>query len=151
MLTFIRTTSANPDFEKLVKILDADLAIRDGDEHAFYAALNKTDSIKHVIISYDDEKPVGCGAIREYDSKCVEIKRMFTAEDERGKGIASQILKLLEDWAHEFGYEKCILETGMKQPEAIALYKKQDYKVVPNFGKYAGMENSICFEKLLKK
>ena len=149
MHIFKRTNSADPDFEKLVKILDADLAIRDGAEHAFYAALNKSDSIKYVIVAYDSEKPVGIGALREYDTQRVEIKRMFTAEDERGKGIASKTLRVLEDWARELGYEKCILETGNKQPEAIALYKKSDYKIIPNYGKYASMENSVCFEKSL--
>jgi len=51
----------------------------------------------------------------------------------------------------ELGYEKCILETGKKQPEAIALYKKNGYKLIPNYGQYAEVENSVCFEKEMKK
>jgi len=57
----------------------------------------------------------------------------------------------LERWAAELSYEKCILETGKKQPEAIALYKKNGYKLIPNYGQYAEIENSLCFEKVIKK
>jgi GNAT superfamily N-acetyltransferase len=64
-------------------------------------------------------------------------------------GIASKILTNLENWAEELSYKKCILETGKKQPEAIALYLKNDYTVIPNYGHYASVENSLCFEKKL--
>jgi hypothetical protein len=57
----------------------------------------------------------------------------------------------LENWAGELSYAKCILETGKRQPEAIGLYKKNGYKLIPNYGQYAEAENSLCFEKELKK
>ena len=72
---------------------------------------------------------------------------MYTAPESRGKGIASQVLRELENWASELSYKKCILETGKKQPEAIGLYKKNGYKIIPNYGQYAGVDNSLCFEK----
>jgi hypothetical protein len=56
----------------------------------------------------------------------------------------------LEKWTAELSYGKCILETGIKQPEAIGLYKKSGYTVIPNYGQYAGIENSVCFEKQLQ-
>ena len=149
MLKTIRTDSENNDFIELVKLLDADLAIRDGDEHAFYAQFNKTDKIKHVIVVYENERPLGCGAIREYIVNTMEIKRMYVLPDSRKKGIASTILSELEKWAGELSYAKCILETGKNQPEAIGLYKKNGYKLVPNYGQYAEMANSVCFEKEL--
>jgi GNAT superfamily N-acetyltransferase len=147
MVTCIRTTSDNTDFKGLVALLDADLRVRDGDEHAFYAQYNKTDAIKHVIVAYDRDVAVGCGAIKEYDAATMEVKRMYVTEDKRGYGIASAILKELEDWAAEMHYQKCVLETGKKQPEAIALYLKNNYSIIPNYGQYAGIENSVCFEK----
>jgi len=58
-------------------------------------------------------------------------------------------LKNVEQWYKELGIKKCVLETGKKQPEAIALYKKNLYNIIPNFGKYEGVENSVCFEKEL--
>ena len=72
---------------------------------------------------------------------------MYTLPGSRGKGIATAILKELENWAFELGYAKCVLETGKRQPEAIALYEKSGYKRIPNYGKYAGVENSVCYEK----
>ena len=147
MIKLIRTDSDNKDFVYLVKYLDAELAILDGSEHEFYAQLNKTDKIRHVIIAYEIDKPVSCGAIREYSPMITEVKRMYTLPESRGKGIATKILKELESWASELGYQKCILETGKRQPDAIWLYKKNGYKIIPNYGKYIAMENSVCFEK----
>ncbi len=147
MIELIRTNSDNKDFIKLVKYLDADLAVRDGDEHSFYAQFNKIDKIKYVIVAYENDKPNGCGAIKEYSQNAMEIKRMYTSPASRGKGIASKLLAELERWATELSYKKCILETGKKQPEAIALYKKNGYKLIPNYGQYTGVENSLCFEK----
>jgi putative acetyltransferase len=147
MITIRRTDSDNADFISLVKLLDADLAIRDGADHSFYSQFNKIDKIKHAIVAYVNSDPLGCGAIKEYSSTTMEVKRMYTSPNNRGKGIATSILKELENWASEMGYKTCVLETGKKQPEAIELYKKNGYKIIPNYGQYAGIENSVCFEK----
>jgi GNAT superfamily N-acetyltransferase len=150
MIRIIRTNSDNRDFIQLVKHLDADLAERDGKDHSFYAQFNKIDKIKYVVVAYENDRPVGCGAIKEYAPNTMEIKRMYTSPESRGKGIASKVLGELEVWASELSYEKCILETGKKQPEAIGLYKKNGYKIIPNYGQYAEIENSLCFEKQIK-
>ena len=147
MIKLIRTDSDNKDFIYLVKLLDAELALLDGEEHAFYAQLNKTDKIKHVIVAYENDKLISCGAIREYSPAIMEVKRMYTIPGSRGKGIASKVLNELEKWASELSYQKCILETGKRQPDAIWLYQKNGYKLIPNYGKYVEMENSVCFEK----
>ena len=147
MINLIRTNSENKDFIDLVKLLDAELAAIDGDEHVFYAQLNKTDTIKHVIVAYENEKPISCGAIREHSSTMMEVKRMYTLPEHRGKGLATKVLNELEKWASELSYQKCILETGWRQPDAIRLYEKNGYSRIPNYGKYAGIVNSVCFEK----
>ena len=147
VIKIIRTNSDNQDFIELVKHLDADLAERDGAEHSFYAQFNKIDKIKYVVVAYENSKPMSCGAIKEYAPNTMEIKRMYTLPESRGKGIATKVLSELEIWATELSYEKCILETGKKQPEAIGLYKKNGYKLIPNYGQYAEIENSLCFEK----
>lgn len=149
MITLIRTNSLNQDFIHLVKYLDAELAQLDGDEHAFYAQLNKTHNLNHVIVAYENDKPIACGALREYSPTTMEVKRMYTFPQNRGKGIAIKILTELENWASELKYQKCILETGKRQPDAIRLYQKNGYKIIPSYGKYLVMENSVCFEKEL--
>lgn len=150
MLTIARTNSDNADFIHLVKFLDADLAKRDGDEHSFYAQFNKIDKIKHVVVAYENNEPIACGAIKEYSPKAMEVKRMFTLPEQRGKGIATKVLTELETWASELSYQKTVLETGKKQPEAIELYKRNGYHIIPNYGQYVGIENSVCFEKAIK-
>jgi len=152
MITLKRTSSENLDFHSLVVSLDADLKIRDGEDHLFYSQYNKIDRIKFVVIAYDKDKtPIGCGAIKEYSADTMEIKRMFVLPDRRGLGIASAILKELEKWTIELDFEKCLLETGIKQPEAIGLYLKNGYKITPNFGQYENVESSICFLKNLTR
>jgi putative acetyltransferase len=149
MISLKRTGSADADFIEMVARLDADLAIRDGNDHSFYSQFNSIASIKHVVVAYDDGNPVGCGAIKEFAPDAMEIKRMYVSPTVRKKGIATKIILELENWAGELSFSKCILETGLKQPEAIALYEKNGYKRIPNYGQYAGVANSLCFEKRL--
>ena len=149
MIKLIRTDSSNTDFIDLVKHLDIYLAEKDGSEHAFYAQYNKVDLIKHVIVAYENHLPIGCGAIKAFAPGTMEVKRIYTSPEGRKKGIATQVLTELENWATELGYEKCVLETGKRQPEAIALYLKSGYQIIPNYGQYAQMGNSVCFEKIV--
>jgi len=149
MIEIRRATSSDMDFQHLVSALDSDLSARNGETNDFFAQYNKIDHIENVIIARVDNTPVGCGAMKKYDSETMEIKRMFVPIEMRGKGIAVEILKNLEKWAKEMNYSKCVLETGNKMPEAIRLYEKSNYKVTPNYGQYQGIESSICFEKHL--
>lgn len=145
----IRTNSDNFDFRELVKELDADLKIRDGDKHSFFAQFNKIDLIKHVVIAYIEEKAVGCGAIKNYSDDTMEVKRMYVNPDFRGNRIGKTVLDELEIWTKELGYKKCILETGMMQPEAITLYKRNSFIQIENYGQYKEDETSVCFEKMI--
>jgi putative acetyltransferase len=147
MITTIRTDSDNPDFIQLVRHLDADLAEKDGAEHSFYAQFNKIDKIRHVVVAYENGISMGCGAIKEFTPGIMEVKRMYTVPESRGKGIATIVLAELERWAAELSNGKCVLETGKKQPDAISLYQKNGYKLIPNYGQYEGRDNSLCFEK----
>ena len=148
-MEFERTDSDDKDFITLVRLLDAHLAHIDGKDHAFYAQYNKIDKLKNVIVAIEQGQAVACGAIKEFDSSSMEVKRMYTREEFRGKKIASQLLKELEMWAAELGYKKCVLETGKRMPDAVHLYESNGYARIPNYGQYIGVENSVCFEKTL--
>ena len=150
MIKILKSNAKNPDFFNLVKLLDIDLAKRDGEDHVFYAQYNKLNKINHALIIYLNNMPVACGAIKKFEPDSMEVKRMFTLPDYRGQGLATRILLELENWAKELGYKKCVLETGKKQPEAIKLYTKNGYKIIPNYGQYTNIKNSVCFEKQLK-
>ncbi len=147
MINLVRTNSNNPDFRELVALLDADMQIRDGAEHAFYAQFNKIDKIREVIVAYENEKAVGCGAFREYTANVAEIKRMFVRPENRGCGIAGKILNELETWAKELKFSEFVLETGVKQPEAIRLYQKSGYEISSSYGQYLNVKNSVCMKK----
>ncbi|MGE0019134.1 MAG: GNAT family N-acetyltransferase [Draconibacterium sp.] len=150
MVRIHRTNSENADFVELVAQLDKLLAEMDGRDHDFYNQYNKIDKIKHVVVAYSGGNPVACGAIKEFDPGTMEVKRMFTADHHREKGLATLVLTELEKWALELGYTKCILETGKRLPDAVRLYENRGYRLIPNYGQYVEMENSICFEKNLK-
>jgi GNAT superfamily N-acetyltransferase len=148
-MKLVRTTSDNLDFQQLVVALDAYLRIVDGDDHAFYAQFNKTDSLSNVLVCYDQELAIGCGAFKAYDSQTVEIKRMYTLPEYRGRGVAKNIMAALEEWAKEEKYSVSILETGYLQKDAIALYTKIGYEVMENFGQYEGISTSVCMQKTI--
>lgn len=149
MTRLVRTNAEDEDLLSLVAMLDAELRERDGEDHYFFAQFNKLAGIEGVVIAYDGETPVGCGAFKPHTETEAEIKRMFVRPDHRGQRIAAKVLAELEAWAGEHGYDACVLETGFKQPEAIALYKREGYDVIPNYGQYAEVENSVCMRKKL--
>jgi putative acetyltransferase len=147
MLRLHRTDATNIHFRHLVAELDAELSVRNGESNAFYMQFNKLDGIHHAVVLYQNNMPVACGAIKHYDEQAMEVKRMFVLPAYRGSGLAKEVLKELETWTAELNYSACILETGLMQPEAIALYKKCNYSIIPNYGQYIGDEKSVCFRK----
>lgn len=146
MINTSRTNSNHPDFIKLVKLLNADLEKRDGPEHPL-TQFNEIDTIKNVILAYDNQNIVGCGAIKEFDNTYMEIKRIYVLPKLRGKGIANRILDELENWATELSYTNYVLVMGTNQPEAYNLYKKNGYKLVSNFRELTKIKNALCFIK----
>lgn len=151
MISIQRTNSGNSGFQQLVSELDKDLAIKNGEANDFFVQFNKIDQLKNVVVVFEDEQAVACGAMKEFDAATMEIKRMFVPIEKRGKGFASMVLHELENWAKELGYTRLVLETGDKMPEAIGLYKKSGFNIIPNYGQYIDVLTSICFEKELSK
>ncbi len=150
MVTLFRTHADDPDLLSLVVLLDEELKLRDGEDHHFFAQFNKLAGLLGVVVAYVDREPVGCGAFKRFSDTEAEIKRMYVLPDHRGKRIAAQILKLLESWALDSGFTACVLETGFKQPEAIALYKRSGYTEIPNYGQYADVAASVCMRKAIR-
>lgn len=149
MMILKRTDSTHKNFQDLVKLLDADLAVRNGEDQAFFDQFNKLDTIKNCIVVYINEVPAACGAFKKFDAEMVEIKRMYTHPNFRKKGLATAIVKELEKWAKELNYKKAVLETSLEQNEALSVYEKSGYERIPNYGQYIGIEKSVCYEKVL--
>ena len=151
MNTVLRVNSNNKDFQELIKLLDTELNSRYGIVQEELNKFNIIETIDTVVIGYIDNNPIGCGCFKIYDTNSIEIKRMIVKDDFRGTGIAKMILTELENWATEKGFFESILETGIKQPDAIRFYTKLGYSKIDNYGQYIGNRNSVCMSKELKK
>jgi putative acetyltransferase len=145
-----RTEGDDPDFAALIALLDEELWERYPDIMQGYVASNLVDASARAVLVLEDGEARACGCIRACgDPGRAELKRMFVKKESRGRGYAKLVLRELEDWARELGFAELLLETGHRQPEAIALYENTGYKRSENYGIYAGDENSICYRKAL--
>ena len=142
-----KTTSENLDFINLIGALDKSLWERYPELKTDYWGNNIIELNPNVVVIYLENNPVACGCFKKYDKDTIEIKRMFVSPEARGMGLAQNILRELELWAHDLGYSFSVLETLYKQKEAIALYQKTGYSIVDNYEPYVGLENSICMRK----
>lgn len=145
-MELIRTNSDNLDFKKLSVLFDDYLVDIDGEEKDFFAFYNNV-HLDTVLVVYENSEVVGCGAFKKFDEHTAEIKRMFVHPNHRNKGIAKFVLTELELWANDLGFTSFILETSPKLTSAIAMYEKTGYQLIPNYGQYIGVENSICMKK----
>ncbi len=98
------------------------------------------------LARYLDGKAVACGGWRTCGADA-EIKRMYVAAHARGRGIARAVLACLEDTARAAGADWLVLETGQRQPEALALYRSSGYVDVPHFGTYADARLAVHLGK----
>lgn len=150
-MVLYKTTNTHEDFTVLTHLLDTELNARYGKAQAAYDRHNVIDLIETALVGYEEGVPVACGCFKKIDDTTVEIKRMFVKSEYRRRGFSVQILGELEAWAGQLGFETTRLETGKGQPEAIALYAKMGYAIIPNFAPYMGMENSVCMAKTIKE
>ena len=130
-VTIKRTDVKNTDFLGLIKLLDADLAIRDGDEHAFYNQFNALDVLLHAVVAYSDGKPIGCGGIKKYDKNTVEVKRMFTDPSHRGKGLARKFWKRSKPWPWTKGIRVVFWKPVLSNPKQLPCTPKWDIILSP--------------------
>lgn len=150
-MKFVYTDGANTDFIGLCHDLDCFLnELVGGEENRTkYIPYNQLDDIHNVIVVYDNDIPVGCAAFKKYDDECAEVKRVFIKTEYRGRGISKKLMELLEESARKQGYYYLILESGEPLIAAMSLYRKIGYKVIPNYGQYEDMPDSICMRKKL--
>lgn len=148
-MVFYRTDGANADFIENCRLLDMDLDRRVGKKikREKYRKYNQLDEIREAIVVYEDNKAIGGGAIRRYDDENVELKRVFVHTEYQGRGIGSRLVSSLIEWAMELGYRRMILETGELLAESCAVYRKLGFEVIPNYGPYVDMPESLCMGK----
>lgn len=150
-IRFEYTDGCNGDFIELCHGLDDFLnELVGGEENrAEYIPYNKLDDIHDVIIGYDGSIPVGCASFKKYNDKCAEVKRVFIKKEYRGRGFSNKLMELLEEEAGNKGFTYLILESGEPLVAAMALYRKIGYEIIPKYGPYKDMPDSICMRKKL--
>lgn len=134
---------------RLVAALCAELGERYGRPPSPFTTDEAADPRAGLVVARLDGEPVGCGALRRIDETTVEIKRMYVAPVARRRGVARALLLALERLAAQHGYVRTILETGDRQPEAMALYPACGYRRIANYGRYVDRTDAACFEKML--
>lgn len=144
-----RTTTADEDFQALIRLLDHELWVELKEDQATYDQYNKVPFIQTAVLVYDGGQPVSSGCFKVFDPQTVEIKRMFVKKEFRGRGLSKDVLQELEEWAGELGYRFAVLETSIHFDTAIALYRKKGYEVIPNYPPYVGLRESLCMKKIL--
>lgn len=152
LIEFKRTDGKNKDFVENCRLLDMDLDRRVGKKikREKYEKYNQLDEIQEAIVVYNDNKAVGGGAIRRYNNEDIELKRVFVHTKYQGQGIGTKLVSLLIEWDAELGYKRIILETGELLEESCYVYKKLGFKVIPNYGPYVDMPESLCMARDLK-
>jgi GNAT superfamily N-acetyltransferase len=138
--------------QQLILALNAELEDRYPEEGANHFRLDAdevADGRGAFLVAYLDGRPVGCGAVRRNEPDVAEIKRMYVVPDVRGRGIAWQVLNELEAEARRLGVRRVVLETGLRQAEALALYRRAGFVEIPLFGEYLDSPLSVCMEKRL--
>lgn len=147
-MQIIQTSTSDPRFLELEKLLDAELSDEFPEEIGDYAPYNKFEAPIKTILILSGDTPVACGAFKELSDQ-IEIKRMFVHPNHRGKGLSKIVLNALEQWGKSLGFTTAVLETGDKLFKAIQLYTTSGFEIIPNYGPYIGLTRSVCLGKSL--
>lgn len=120
------------------------------DDHEPGVPPSADDMSVFLLARHGDGSAIACGGLRPVKNACaradvVEIKRMYVVPSARGTGIATAVLRELEDQARRLGSTRIVLETGTRQPDAIRFYEREGYTSIPLFGDYIGSADSVCF------
>ncbi|NUR46532.1 MAG: GNAT family N-acetyltransferase [Hamadaea sp.] len=132
----------HPDVTLLVVAAEKELLSRYPDER-----ITPVDPLARFVVAYQMGEPVGCGAVATVAPGVAELTRLWVRPASRRAGVGRRLLAGLERRAKADGHDTIILETGVRQPEAIALYEASGYHRIPPFGEYVGNPLSVCFEK----
>jgi len=141
-----------PVSQQLILALNTELEARYPEDGANFFRLDAEEVAEGrgaFLIAYADGQPVGCGAVRRIDADEAEIKRMYVAPQARGRGVGKRIVAELEAVARQLGVRRLVLETGPRQPDAIAVYERAGFVEIPLFGEYVGSNFSVCMAKNL--
>jgi len=148
-MDFQWVTSCNPDFNTLTEELDQFFRSKLGDEkQSEFDSYNQKDTLTKMMVIYQDNQPVACGALKIHPDQSAELKRIYVRRDFRHNGIARKMIGALEEKAVHLGCTRMLLETNPAFSDAVALYARLGYEKTENFGPYVGI-CTLCMSKPL--
>jgi putative acetyltransferase len=151
-VTVRRCDITSPAAQSLIAALNAELSLTYPEPGATHFRLDPdevADGQGAFLVASRDGTPVGCGAVRRIDPRTGELKRMYVRPEQRGRGIGRALLLALEAEARTLGLTRLVLETGVRQAEAVVLYRRAGFSVIPPFGEYVESPLSLCMAKEL--
>jgi len=153
MIDVRREALDSPVALRLITALNAELAAEYNDATANHFRLDPDEVAPDrgaFLVAWSGSEAIGCGAIRRLDDRSAEIKRMYVAADQRGRGLGRHILAALEAEARRLGVRRVVLETGNRQTRALALYRANGFAEIPAYGEYVNSPaTSVCMAKEL--
>ena len=150
-IRYIRTDGTNKDFAEFYRLTEEFYSSLVGGEknRKGFVPFNASAMIPDVIIAYDGEKAVACAGLKKYDETSTEIKRVWVQPEYRGRHIASELMSMVEHIAREQGFERLILQTRPQMTEAVKMYEKRGYILIPNYPPYDSLKGAVCYAKEL--
>ncbi len=136
----------------LIGALNAELLARYPEEGATHFRLDVEEVAPGrgaFVVAYRDGDAIGCGAVCRLDARTAEVKRMYVVPPARGARVGTRILGALEDEARALGVVRLVLETGIRQLESLALYRRVGFVEVAPFGEYVDSPLSVCLAKAI--
>jgi GNAT superfamily N-acetyltransferase len=138
----------DPDAVRLREAQRTELDARYGTDNHEPGAVPTADTVAVFLVARDPGgTAVGCGGLRLLGPGSGEVKRMYVDPAARGTGVATALLRTLEDHARELGITRLLLETGTGQPDAIRFYQREGYAPIEAYGPYLGEPISRCFAR----
>jgi len=149
-IEFRRESVDSAVVQRLIKALNAELESIYPEDGANFFRLDPEEVAEGrgaFLVAYLDDKPIGCGAVRLNEPGLAEIKRMYVDPAVRGRRVGRRIVDALEAQARLLGANRIVLETGPRQPDAIAMYAHAGFSEIPLYGEYIGSQFSVCMAK----
>ena len=151
-ITYQWTDGSHPAFQQFYAVTEAYYSrIVGGKENRTgFIPFNVSAEIPFVLLAFADGQPVGCAGLKRYSDMDAEVKRLWVEQEYRGRHIASALMDQIEDKARELGFRRAVLQTRPIMPDAVKLYTKRGYALIPNYPPYDRLPGTVCYAKELQ-
>ena len=150
-ITYLWTDGNHPAFRHFYAVTEGYYSrIVGGKENrAGFVPFNASAEIPFVLLAYRNGQAAGCAGLKPYSGTDAEVKRLWVEPACRKQGIASALMDQIENAARERGFHRVILQTRPIMPDAVALYTKRGYELIPNYPPYDHLEGAVCYANTL--